>query len=875
MAVSTYTTKRGDTLWSICVTYASSISGSTTSAKIATLVEINDIKDQNEIPVGMVLKFSASASGTASASTSTSSSSQATVSNFGLKSDDTSGRTVIANWKWSKSNTAGYTCRWQQYLNGKWVGSDTDVPHPEDMYCQSKFSADKSATKVRFQVRPYYKDNNAITYWSSVGWSKAKEYDFSNNPPLPPGTPSVKLDELNDRILVMAVDPIVASDLDAKYVQFNIVKNNTVSFDTTANVAINTNTNYVSHRCTVDYGADYKVRARSVSAKGKTSGWSGFSSPAGTKPVAPAKITANYAIKRSDGSIAIHLEWAAVTNATSYIVEYTTLKDNFDTGTDSWDEKSTNGAHTSIDITGIDIGLTYYLRVRSKNGNGESDPTSYVTVVIGRVPGAPTTWSSANSVFVGEPLDLNWTHNTTDGSAQTYAMLKLKINDEWLPSPFTFENTTNSTTGELVATDEFTYGRAISYKGELHVELNTQHPDLKDSTIAWKVRTAGVTKEWGGEETWSTERTIHIYDKPNLSLGVSSDLAGNMIVEELTALPFYVKAQVDLESYSAQKPIGYHLRVAANNFYETVDDTGSTKTISPGDAVYSKYFVTDQPLVVEMSAVNIDLESGMTYTVECVADMSTGLSISKNYDFTVSWTDVTYTLDAVINVDEESYTASIVPICEDADGNLVENVVLSVYRREYTGGLTEIATDIPNNGTAVTDPHPALDYARYRLIAKDVETGAISFYDMPGYRIGCTSVIIQWDEEHTVFEVSDEFEVEGPSWSGSMLVLPYNVKVSDQRSREVSRVNYAGREYAVSYHGTAISEAPSWSTTIPKDDIETIYALRRLSLWTGSAYIREPSGMGFWADIEPSFNLDYDAVTVPVTLKITRVEGGV
>lgn len=865
MAVSTYTVKRGDTLTKIAKRFASSISGNTTSAKIDTLVKLNNIKNRNLIYVGQVLKLSGSSTSSTSAN-----SNQPTISGFGLQSDDTSGRAMIVNWKWSKTNTAGYTVRWQQYLNGKWVGSDTDIAHPEDMYCQSTFTADTAATKVKFQVRPYYKSKDKITYWSDVPWSTAKEYDFSNNPPLPPSIPSVKIE---DRTLTASIDNIDASKLDAEYVQFNIVKNNTSNIHTSSNVAINTDVNYVSYQYTVDYGAEYKVRARSVSAKNKVSAWTDFCASAGTKPSAPKRITTYRRNKRSDGSMSAYLEWEAVTNATKYVVEYTTIRDDFINTPGNVSKVETEDARTSIEIAGIESGHDYFFRVKAVNADGTSEPTDIVTIPIGEPPAAPTTWSSANSAFVGESMELSWTHNSRDGSAQSFAQLGLKINDgDW--TNFTFENTTNETSGEQTDMSTFTYGEAISYKGSIHVLLNTSHASLKNAKVQWKVRTAGVTDAFSDTD-WSVDRTIYIYEKPTLALSVTSDLAGDVIVEELTSFPFYIRGSVELDSFEVQRPIGYHLRVVANEFYETVDDAGRTKTINPGDAVYSKYFDTTETLVVEMSAINVDLESGISYTVYCSADMSTGLSVEQQHDFSVSWIDVEYTIDATINVDEVAYTAVITPYCENADGEFIENVTLGVYRREYDGTLTEIATGIPNNGTSVTDPHPALDYARYRLVAKDVETGALSFYDMPGHHIGCTSVIIQWDEEWSAFDISEENSVEGPEWSGSMLVLPYNVSISDSREREVALVAYAGREYPVTYHGTQISESEQWKTDIRKDDNETIYALRRLSLWAGNVYIREPSGMGFWAKVTPKFNIDYKAVTIPVTLDVTRVEGGV
>ena len=62
---------------------------------------------------------------------------------------------------------------------------------------------------------------------------------------------------------------------------------------------------------------------------------------------------------------------------------------------------------------------------------------------------------------------------------------------------------------------------------------------------------------------------------------------------------------------------------------------------------------------------------------------------------------------------------------------------------------------------------------------------------------------------------------------------------------------------------------------IPKTDKETLYALRRLQVWMDNVYVREPSGSGYWATISVSYSQAHRAVTIPVTLSITRVEGGI
>ena len=107
-----------------------------------------------------------------------------------------------------------------------------------------------------------------------------------------------------------------------------------------------------------------------------------------------------------------------------------------------------------------------------------------------------------------------------------------------------------------------------------------------------------------------------------------------------------------------------------------------------------------------------------------------------------------------------------------------------------------------------------------------------------------------------------------------MLKLPYNIDVSDSNNLDVALVEYIGRQHPVSYYGTQLGTTSTWNTTIPKDDKETIYALRRLAIWAGDVYVREPSGTGYWANVNVSFSMKHKDVTVPVTLSVTRVEGG-
>lgn len=214
--------------------------------------------------------------------------------------------------------------------------------------------------------------------------------------------------------------------------------------------------------------------------------------------------------------------------------------------------------------------------------------------------------------------------------------------------------------------------------------------------------------------------------------------------------------------------------------------------------------------------------------------------------------------------------------CLYEEVTLVEDVTLAVYRREFDGGFTEIATNLSNaENVFVTDPHPALDLARYRIVATSKANGAVSFYDLPGIPVGGKAAVIQWDEAWSSFDGWSENTIVEAPWAGSMLKLPYNIDVSDSNNSDVSLVEYIGRKHPVTYHGTQLGETSSWSVEIPKDDEETLYGLRRLALWMGDVYVREPSGTGYWANVKVSFSINHLAVTIPVNFSMTRVEGGI
>lgn len=961
---NTVTVERGDTLSEIAQDFLGSW------RKYQELAKINNIPNPNRISIGQVIKLSGTAgSGGSSSSSTNKNTNTVTITNFGELS--TNEGTLYATWTWSKwQQTASYEIEWTYDLgNGIWFidSNSTSVnENNEAASRQATYNIPSGAKKVRLRIKPISKKetkNNKETTHFTGAWSGYKTYTDSTPVETPP-TPSVKIEKFK---LTAELDGLT---IDANKIEFQIYKDDKTVFKTSPKVTI-TATKSASWSCDVTAGGEYKVRCRAYNGS-DVSEWSAFSSGESTIPSAPKGITSIKATSETS----VYLEWGKVSTAKTYEIEYTTEERYFD-GSDQTTTKS-GIENNHFEITGLQSGDQYFFRVRATNTEGSSEWSKSVSISIGKKPSAPTTWSSTTTAIVGEPLILYWVHNAVDGSSQTYAELELTI-DGALQSPtITIKNTEDEdekdkTSSYPIDTNTFTYTDASGKLQKLSA----------GAKIQWRVRTAGITKEYGD---WSVQRTVDVYAPPTLSVNVT-DIDSN-VIETLTSFPFYVYA---LAGPNTQTPIGYHVSITANEAYETTDQIGNPMNVNQNGEVYSKYFDITDSLLVEFTPGNIDLENGITYTVTCVVTMNSGLTAEATTTFSVAWTDERYVPNAEITYDSEKYVTHIRPYCEnhetiyrtvtetsglysvatdeldestivsaytntdelvylgknssgakmyyciaytDGNGNaidpvyyrvtyssgvytrssrinsssvttattqtgeevqlgvasdgsqllycatdkatLIEDVKLSVYRRGYDGGFTEIMTGIDNiKQTWITDPHPALDYARYRIVVISDITGAVGYYDVPGYPINEVGIIIQWDEEWSTFDSTGDAELANPPWSGSLLRLPYNIDVSDNNSPDVTLVNYIGRKRPVSYYGTHLGEKATWNTSIPKSDKETLYALRRLALWMGDVYVREPSGSGYWANINVSFSQKHKDVTIPVTLSLTRVEGGV
>lgn len=923
------TVEKGDTLSAIARDYGN---GKT----YWELADINGIDNPHKIGVGDIIYLTEDGA----PSTSTSKSNMATVTGPRLETGVEDSLLVTWTWKHHENKLEEYKTEWTYLTKDDvWKhASDSSTKYLYST-CSIPSNATKVRFRVLpVAVTETKTDSKGksteSTPWTAE-WTDASKCEFIVGNTLPPKAPNQPSIEIDGYKMTITLEDIDKNDLNATHIKFKIIQDDTKVFTSNAisnplaiEYPFDGSLGRVSVVIDVEAGHSYKACCRAIRGS-LESEWSSYSNEGGTIPSVPQNLKEPTASSATD----VYLKWDAVPNATGYDIHYTTEERFFDentTGSDQIKTLSIESTDGYANVVGLESGQQYFFRVRAKNDDGESGWSNVVSVAIGRPPAAPTTWSSTTTVISGEPLTLYWIHCSEDNSTQTAAELTLIIDGE--PRiPYDIEGSGEfgiDSFGRLYTINEFT---EEDDKGKTNSCVIDTTKFVDGATIQWKVRTAGITKTKHGYGDMSVERTIDVYAPPTLALDLFKIVDdANVEINIVDSFPFYLAA---LAGPSTQVPIGYHVSIVSESTYETIDDMGTSKIIRAGEAVYSKYFDISDSLLVEFSAGNVDLQNGMNYTANVIVSMNSGLTCENSIPFSVSWTETTYSPNVEIVFNTDLCTTSLRPYCVDTishryrvnktgdvytrtseevstvfggttinavtitgeqvyfgtnvhgeeiyyivelESTIVDNVTLSIYRREFDGTLTEIASNVENSkSTYVTDPHPSLDYARYRIVATAKDTGAVSYYDAPGYHIGGDSVIIQWDEEWSSFDTfgNDDPLVE-PSWSGSMIKIPYNIDVSEGNNPDNVFVKYAGRKHPVGYYGTQLGETATWSVTIPKSDKELVYALRRLKIWSGDVYVREPSGVGYWASVTVSFNQKHKDLTIPVSFNVTRVEGG-
>lgn len=572
----------------------------------------------------------------------------------------------------------------------------------------------------------------------------------------------------------------------------------------------------------------------------------------------------------------------------TYQIQWTELTDNFaDNAMGAIESASlafedSSGGTCAYTVTGLEMGRTWYFRVRRTNDHGnsnwatcssgawrESDSVARVTFPVApeAVPEehltAPTAVTTPMSCTAGDAVMLAWTHNSEEGTTQTAYQIELTN---------TYEGTTTTTTVDGGADGAYA--------------LETEYPD--GTALTWRVRTQGADPDaWS---PWSRIQTISVWSAPITSL----ELDG-LTDETLTSYPLTITAESDGVS-TLNQPISWWTSIESVDAYTAIGQDGEDLEIAAGDVMWS-YAIdasdssfSASSMVVVVDGSMVALAAGQSYRVRAGCTTAQGLRAEATpVEFDVEWSGAVPEPLATLVFDADDYCCRIWPACYDLDettgeatDTLTDGVTLAVWRIESDGSTVLIARGIENDGESfVIDPHPMFGLQWYRVVATATATSLQASLDQ---EVECDVpyVVIQWDESWAMpngTEAGEGADTDSDNadadvtYTGRIIELPYNLQMDEDHDPDVALHAYAGRRNPVSKYGTQRGESMTVSTGLIRgEDDDKIRLIRELQGARTDCYVRDPTGNTWWANVKARISQSYDSNEVSVTLTVTRVE---
>ena len=755
-------------------------------------------------------------------------------------------RTIYATWgATSYKKQDGYAITWYYYAGLWFTGSSSTTKE-----LNATYSPPSNATHVKVSVKPN-PGNKAKWKGGARSNSIKVPVGSTDTTPSAPSQPKVTITKEAEGYVVTATVANYQNEHSNGFLHIQILEDDDSPVLNNSKVANKNGIASASHRYGKVGGHRYKARALAYGKNKEQSAWSQYSENEYTPP---SKAAIDSLVTITFGTVDVR--WSALPGAESYTLEYTNETIDgvpvFDTESGSI-QKQDNIKATHFPATSLSTEQdkeTWYFRLRGVgNGSGTEGEWSEIKhTPVGKKPDVPTVWSYTSVGKVGDPIVINWAHSSEDGSEQSGAKVGIKING-----------------GEEIVTPDL--GKDTSYSYDT---ANLQDSDK----ISWRVCTRGVQgipEEWSD---WSEYREVVVYSPPSLTftVGVVDPEGTEAMVD---SFPIKINAQ---STPPTQTPVAYTISIASTEEYDISGDDGMEVHINVDEVIYSNYIASsDHNLLVELNPGDLYLNEGAIYTVTMSVAMQNGLTAEASNRFIAKWELPSWSPDADIYVNPNTLSAYIRPFCADEWGfEYRKGFTLAVYRIDYDSHLTLIQSGIDaGDNLTVTDPHPALDYARYRIVATDLKTGVVSYADPEPIPVNAGCAVIQWEGDVRSFFVDPEvYDDVLDDWTGTVLRLPYNIDVSDDVSPDVSLIEYIGRRHPVSYYGTQEGSTSRWNAEIPRSDVDTLAKIRALAIFPGDVYVREPYGTGYWANVKVSYNITHGKASIPVSFTIARVEGG-
>ena len=552
----------------------------------------------------------------------------------------------------------------------------------------------------------------------------------------------------------------------------------------------------------------------------------------GTIPAAPQTVTVSQTDTPGTVRVSFTWSWQSATNAELSWADHADAWES----TDGPNTYLLNNTHASAwNISGLETGKTWYIRVRLANGAG-NDATygaysEIASIDLSSAPAVPILSLSSSVITEDGTVTASWAFVSTDGSTQAYAEVAEFDGTDYAVLA-TVESAQNVT---IAASDaEWEYGeshllavRVSSASGRM-----SEWSDAVAVIIAEPIE-AEITQISLEEQTITVDgvsRTVNSLTEMPLTVTViGADEGGTttVIIERA-------------ETYHVSRPDETEYNGFEGETVALYTQTGEAQITISGDGLIGH------------------LDDGASYRLIATVQDGLGQSAEIVEEFEVHWDHQALVPDAFAEVRQEEAIAVLYPIAPDG---AAESDVCDIYRLSVD--RPELIYEGATFGETYVDPYPAIGpHGGHRFVLRTENGDYITEDD----ELAWTDLQeAEGDTLHNDCVIID--------FGTGRIYLEYEIDVTHSWKKDFTETKYLGGSVQGDWN-PAISRSGTISATTVTDDMGTIEEMRRLATYAGICHVRTPDGSSYAADVQVAEarkqGTGHNAIEF--TLTITRVD---
>lgn len=554
----------------------------------------------------------------------------------------------------------------------------------------------------------------------------------------------------------------------------------------------------------------------------------------GTLPQAPSGVTASPT--GIAGTIRVTWDWSWQ-EADKAIVSWADRPDAWQS-TDEPDEYEVdNTSESAVNISGLETGTRWYVRVRLAMQIGEDDVLSpwseAVSVDLSSAPVIPALTLSAGVIMEGGSVGASWSYVSTDGTGQAVAEIcEATITAQGITYGDIIARVQSAQSVTIYADDAgWTAGethylcvRVVSVSGRASDSWSSPVPVIIAAPLQAVIASTSLVSQSDGEG--GTELALKSMPLTVTATGAGAGGTTTIIIERA-------------EDYRIDRPDGEDITGWMGETVALESQTGEAAvTIERGDLLGT-------------------MDDGAWYRLICTVQDGLGQSSSAELEFVVDWTHQAIMPEASVVM--VGTTARITPTAPEG---AEEGDTCDIYR--LSADKPELIVPGAEFGTTYVDPYPALgQYGGHRVVYKTVDGDYVT-----------ADKQLAWLDLRQAD--GDYLRTRGGliDFDGEQVEIMYDVSGGTEWEKDFQQTRYLGGSIQGDWNVGVSMTASLDLSTITTVDADTIEAYRRLARYAGLCHIRTLDGASYPCDVQVSEDRDYakDALRCKYSLTITRVD---